>query len=88
MTSHRPYYDPQRDETWAALHADELDRLRESLNLLSDFDKTIITLRCFDKLSNHETAERLGLKDQAASMRYLRATRRLRKLMGKEPNED
>jgi RNA polymerase sigma-70 factor (ECF subfamily) len=42
----------------------------------------VILLRHFEQLSNQETAHVLGLSEPAAGMRYLRAIRRLRAMLG------
>jgi RNA polymerase sigma-70 factor (ECF subfamily) len=47
-------------------------------------DFEIITMRHYEQLSNQEVAQSLGLTEPAASMRYLRAVRRLRELLGGE----
>lgn len=87
MTVREPYFDPGRDQEESATHAEHLDQLRSALDLLGEIDKKIVTLRCIEGLSNHATAEAIGLTDQAASMRYLRAIRRLRKLIANEREE-
>jgi RNA polymerase sigma-70 factor, ECF subfamily len=38
-------------------------------------------MRHYEQLSNQEIAQALGLTEPAASMRYLRAVRRLKELM-------
>jgi RNA polymerase sigma-70 factor (ECF subfamily) len=45
-------------------------------------DRQIVLLRHFEHLSTAEAAEVLGLSKPAAGMRYLRAMRRLRALLG------
>jgi RNA polymerase sigma-70 factor (ECF subfamily) len=41
-------------------------------------------MRHYEQLSNGEIAEALGLSEPAASMRYLRAIRRLRELLDQD----
>jgi RNA polymerase sigma-70 factor (ECF subfamily) len=41
-------------------------------------------MRHFEHLGNSEVAEALGLSPPAAGMRYLRAIRRLRELLGSD----
>lgn len=48
---------------------------------LDDQDREIILMRHYEHLSNLEIAEVLNLRPPAASMRYLRAIRRLRELL-------
>jgi RNA polymerase sigma-70 factor (ECF subfamily) len=61
-------------------------RFRASLDRLEPADREIVMLRHFDGLSNGEAARALGLSDAAAGMRYLRALRRLRALLGETPS--
>ncbi|MDP6057398.1 MAG: sigma factor-like helix-turn-helix DNA-binding protein, partial [Pirellulaceae bacterium] len=51
-------------------------------------DGEIIVMRHYEHLSNQEVAVALELSEQAASMRYLRAVRRLRGLLGEQPLDD
>jgi RNA polymerase sigma-70 factor (ECF subfamily) len=68
---------PAAAAAWA-----ELQRRFEAACLqLDDQDREIVLMRHFEHLTNGEAAESLGLSAQAASMRYLRAMRRLRKLL-------
>jgi RNA polymerase sigma-70 factor, ECF subfamily len=53
-------------------------RLETAVAALPDGDQEIILLRHGEQLSNQETAAALGINEAAASMRYLRAIRRLR----------
>lgn len=53
-------------------------RFAEVLATLGEEDREIILMRHFEQLSNQEAAAALGLTEAAASMRYLRAVRRLR----------
>jgi len=56
---------------------------------LGEQDGEIIIMRHYEQLSNQEVSLALGLSEPAASMRYLRAVRRLRAmLMGTEANEE
>jgi RNA polymerase sigma-70 factor (ECF subfamily) len=63
-------------------------RLDGAVNQLSDDDREIILMRHHEGLSNQEVAAALDLTEAAASMRYLRALRRLRAVLvpdGTEP---
>ncbi len=53
-------------------------RFQEACQKLDDQDREVVFMRHFEQLSNSETATALQLSPQAASMRYLRAMRRLR----------
>jgi RNA polymerase sigma-70 factor (ECF subfamily) len=48
---------------------------------LNEQDQEIILMRHFEHLSNQEAALALNLTEPAASMRYLRAMRRLREIL-------
>jgi len=54
--------------------------------LLPEIDKNIILMRHHEQLSNGEAAVALDVSEAAASMRYLRALKKLRSLM--IPEED
>lgn len=68
---------PAAAATWHELQ----HRFQQACERLEDLDQEIIFLRHFELLNNGEAARVLGLSPQAASMRYLRAMRRLRELM-------
>jgi len=66
----------------AAATRQEMAQLVErTLGQLGEQDCEIIVMRHYEQLSNMEVAEALGLTEPAASMRYLRAVRRLRELL-------
>jgi len=56
-------------------------RLQAALATLAEDDRELILMRHFEELSNQEVAAALGLSEAAASMRYLRALRRLRAVL-------
>lgn len=57
-------------------------RFEGAIGELPEQDQEIVLMRHFEHLSNQEIAQALGLTEPAASMRYLRAMRRLRTLLG------
>jgi RNA polymerase sigma-70 factor (ECF subfamily) len=65
----------------AAIQEEMQLRLREAIAQLDDDDREIILMRHYEMLANQEVAESLGLTEAAASMRYLRAVRKLRDLL-------
>ena len=69
---------PAAAATWHELQR----RFQQAVEELDDQDREIVLMRHFEELSNQEVAEVLELSAAAASMRYLRAMRRLRVLMG------
>ena len=70
----------------AAAQRELVRRVEAALTQLDEADAEIIVMRHYEKLSNQEAAQALDLSQPAASMRYLRAIRRLRQLLG-EPGE-
>lgn len=65
----------------AAIRQEMQKRFQEVLATLGDDDREVILMRHFEMLSNQDVAAALGLSEAAASMRYLRALRRLRSLL-------
>ncbi len=68
---------PAAAATWRELKR----RFEDACRLLEPQDQEIVVMRHFEQLSNSEVATALSLSPQAASMRYLRAIRRLRELL-------
>jgi RNA polymerase sigma-70 factor, ECF subfamily len=56
-------------------------RVQDALNGLDPPEREILALRHFEQLSNAEAAEELGIKEAAASKRYVRALVRLRGIL-------
>lgn len=52
--------------------------VREAITKLNSQDSQIIVMRHYENLSNQEVGRVLGLSEPAASMRYMRAIRRLK----------
>lgn len=80
--------DTERTPTSEAIQHELQRRLADAVNQLSDDDREIILMRHHEALSNQEVARTLELTEAAASMRYLRALRRLRTVLvpdGGEP---
>jgi RNA polymerase sigma-70 factor (ECF subfamily) len=65
----------------AAIRHELQRRLNEAIAELEDDDREVILMRHAEQLSNQEVAAALGLTEAAASMRYLRAVRRLRTVL-------
>lgn len=67
----------------AAATMHELARkFSDAIDQLDEQDREVVMMRHFEQLSNQEAAQALGLSQPASSMRYLRAMRRLRELLG------
>ena len=73
--------DPGATPGAAALRGELCQRVRAALDQLDDEDREILLLRHAEQLGNREAADLLGLSDQAAGMRHLRALRRLGALL-------
>ena len=56
-------------------------RVEQAIAELDDMDAEVIVMRHYEQLTNQEIAQALELTEPAASMRYIRAVRRLRDLM-------
>jgi RNA polymerase sigma-70 factor, ECF subfamily len=65
----------------AAIRHELERRLHAAVKQLNEDDQEVILMRHFENLTNQEVATELGLSEAAASMRYLRALRRLRALL-------
>ena len=73
--------DQERTPASEAIQQELQRRLHEAIALLDEADREVILMRHFEQLGNQEVAAALGLTEAAASMRYLRAVRRLRDLL-------
>jgi RNA polymerase sigma-70 factor, ECF subfamily len=67
----------------AAIRAERKARLEEALDAMDPTDREVLALRHFEHLSNAEAARELGLRESAASKRYLRALARLQEVLGR-----
>ena len=65
-----------------AMGREGIDRLRAALDEMSVTDREVLAMRHFEGLANNEIAAILDLSEQAASVRYVRAVRRLRDVLG------
>jgi RNA polymerase sigma-70 factor, ECF subfamily len=70
-----------------AIRRELFERFHVALEELDEDDREIVLLRHFEHLTNGEAAHALGLSEPAAGMRYLRALRRLRAILGTKPVE-
>jgi RNA polymerase sigma-70 factor (ECF subfamily) len=68
-----------------AVRAEMVVQIEEALESMDDIDREVLALRHFEELRNSEVAEVLGLKEAAASNRYVRALSRLRDVLKKFP---
>ena len=65
----------------AAAKRETAERIRQALERMSETDQEILALRHFDMLDNHEVAQVLGISTKNASIRYVRALKRLKPLL-------
>jgi RNA polymerase sigma-70 factor (ECF subfamily) len=65
----------------AAIRQEMQRHVDAAIATLSADDRQIIQMKHFQQLPNQEVARQLGLSEPAASMRYLRALRRLKALL-------
>jgi RNA polymerase sigma-70 factor, ECF subfamily len=73
--------DTEQTPASAAIQQELQRRLGDALTRLPDDDREVILMRHHEQLSNQEVAAALGLTEAAASMRYLRALRKLRAVL-------
>ncbi len=57
------------------------DQLTHALNQMEPTDREVLALRHFEELSNTEVAEVLNISIKAASIRYVRALKKLKTIM-------
>ncbi len=70
----------------AAVQKEMTLRVEQAMTHLDEQDLEILVMRHYEHLSNGDVAQALELSEPAASMRYLRAIRRLRTLLGESSN--
>src|SRR5262245_48783059 len=66
----------------AAIRDEMRQQLQAALETMDEIDREVLTLRHFEELSNKEVATLLGIGENAASNRYVRALVRLKGLLG------
>lgn len=69
----------------AAQRAELQTQVQQALDEMEPLDREVLALRHYEQLSNHETAEVLGVSEAAASIRFIRALRRLKGLLDRVP---
>ena len=70
-----------------ALRKELEGRFWSAIEELDEADREIVLMRHQEQLGNGEVAELLDLSPAAAGMRYLRAIRRLRSILGESPSQ-
>ncbi len=70
----------------AAARADALAAVQGAMEQMDATDREVLALRHFEELTNSEVAEALGIEQKAASIRYIRALRRLKEILAGMPD--
>lgn len=78
------FVDPERTPASEAVRREQEELVAAAIECLDEDDRQIILMRHRDQRSNQEVAQALGLNEAAASMRHLRAVRRLTALLKPE----
>ncbi len=68
-----------------AMRSELARQLEEAIERMDAIDREVLALRHFEDLSNSEVAEVLGIEQKAASIRYIRALRRLKGILSAIP---
>jgi RNA polymerase sigma-70 factor (ECF subfamily) len=69
----------------AAVRTEMLERVEQAIEVMDPLDREVLALRHFEELGNKEVAEVLGIQQKAASIRYVRALKRLKAIMAQLP---
>jgi RNA polymerase sigma-70 factor (ECF subfamily) len=69
----------------AAVREETLLHVEQAVAEMDPLDQEVLALRHFEELTNSEVAEVLGIQQKAASIRYVRAIKRLRAVMAQMP---
>jgi RNA polymerase sigma-70 factor, ECF subfamily len=68
-----------------AVRAETLDKVERAIAEMDAIDQEVLALRHFEELGNSEVAEVLGIQQKAASIRYVRALKRLKAILSQIP---
>ena len=69
----------------AAIREESSRQMEEILEQMDPIDREVLALRHFEELTNSEVAETLDIQQKAASIRYVRAIRRLKAVLLQVP---
>ncbi len=70
----------------AVLRAEVSEHLEAALETLDPIDREVLALRHFEELTNSEVAEVLDIQQKTASIRYVRAIKRLKGILSQMPS--
>ena len=76
------FIDAELTPAAASIRKELEQRFFDALQQLDEDDREVLVMRHFEQLGNSEVAQALNLSAAAAGMRYLRALRRLKTLLG------
>ena len=82
----RAIVDQGSSPSQALVRKEREERLREALEKVKEVDREILMLRHFERLSNDECAEILGLSSSGTYVRHWRAAKRLREILCEQPD--
>lgn len=68
-----------------AQRAEMVERIEQAIDAMEPLDQEVLALRHFEELTNSEVAEVLGIQQKAASIRYVRAIKRLKGALAELP---
>jgi RNA polymerase sigma-70 factor, ECF subfamily len=69
----------------AAARAEMVNLVEQTIEQMDPMDREVLALRHFEELTNAEVAETLSIEQKAASIRYVRALRRLKETLAQVP---
>lgn len=69
----------------AAVRAEAVSLVEQAMEQMDPIDREVLALRHFEELTNAEVAETLNIEQKAASIRYVRALRRLKGILAQVP---
>jgi RNA polymerase sigma-70 factor, ECF subfamily len=69
----------------AAIRAEQILQVQESVNSLDPLDREVVALRHFEQLTRAETAVVLGISEEAGAKRYIRAMKKLKLILAAMP---
>ncbi len=70
----------------AAMRRELAQQLEMAIEAMDPIDREVLALRHFEDLTNSEVAEALGIAAKAASIRYVRAVKRLKAILQELPD--
>jgi len=69
----------------AAVRGEMVEQVEQAISEMDPIDQEVLALRHFEELTNSEVAEELCIEQKAASIRYIRAIKRLKEIMSHLP---